>query len=100
MADDDGLYVIDCFYDRGGATGFRGKTKDGIALGASLEDVLQAYGKSDAQMDSRFIFYKKRGYQFGFRDKKLDSIHVERPNPNVEIEVHGDQIIQRAIAPK
>ena len=100
---DSGLYAIDCFIDRSvgsGEVGFRGKTKDGIALKASLDDVLMVYGKPDAQMDSSSVWYQKRGYQFEFRDKKLVSIHVQRPNPSVEIEVRGNEIIERVKAPK
>jgi outer membrane lipoprotein-sorting protein len=104
MANDkSGLYSIRCFNKHGGApteVGFRGKTKEGIALDASLEDVLKVYGKPDAQLDSHYVFYPKRGYEFMFRDKKLVSIRVGRPHPNAQIEVRGNQIIERATAPK
>jgi hypothetical protein len=96
-----GLYSIYCFNSRGGVLstedGFRGKTKEGIALGTSLDEVLKTYGKPDAQMDSRLAWYRKRGYEFQFYDKKLASIRVSPPNPNIqtEIEVRGDQIIER-----
>jgi outer membrane lipoprotein-sorting protein len=92
-----GLHEILCFNKHGIAstkTGFRGKTKEGIALGASLDDVLKTYGKPDAQLDS-IVFYRKRGYEFWFRDKKLVSIHVRRPNPNARLEVKGDGYIER-----
>jgi hypothetical protein len=102
VADEDrGLYLIHCFNNRGGVvsseTGFRGKTNEGIALGASLDEVLKTYGKPEAQMDSRLVWYRKRGYEFMFHDKKLVSIRVSAPNPNIEteIEVRGDQIIER-----
>lgn len=104
MADDSiGLYSIRCFDKRGGVStelGFRGKTKEGIALDASLDEVLKTYGKPDAQMDSRLVWYRKRGYEFMFHDMKLVSIQVNPPNPNVEIEVRGNQIIERAKAAK
>ncbi|MEX2142494.1 MAG: hypothetical protein WD894_24790 [Pirellulales bacterium] len=99
MADDKrGLYSIHCFNKRGGVIstelGFRGKTKEAIALDASLDEVLKTYGKPDAQMDSLYLFYRKRGYEFMFRDKKLVSIQVRRPDPNAEMEVRGDGIIE------
>ena len=99
-----GLYSIYCFNNRGGdlATtehGFRGKTKEGISLGASFEEVLKTYRKPEVQMDSRLIWYRKRGYDFMFHDKKLASIIVRPANPNpkieTEFEVRGDQIIER-----
>jgi hypothetical protein len=98
-----GLYSIRCFNNRGGILstehGFRGKTKEGIALDASLEEVLKTYGKPEVQMDSRLIWYRKRGYDFMFHDKKLASIIVRPANPNpkieTEFEVRGDQIIER-----
>jgi hypothetical protein len=99
--EDRGLYSIHCFNNRGGVvsteTGYRGKTKEGIALGASLDDVLKTYGQPEAQMHSRLVWYRKRGYEFMFDDKKLVSIRVSPPNPNIqtEIEVRGDQIIER-----
>lgn len=102
LANDGGVYAIDCFKERTGGSGemgFRGKTKDGIALDASVDDVIKTYGKPDAQMDT-MLWYQKRGYRFEFRDKKLVSIHVGPPNPNVEIEVQGDMLIERAVAPK
>jgi hypothetical protein len=104
MANDKrGLYSIRCFNKYGGApteVGFRGKTKEGIAIDASLNDVLKTYGKPDAQYDSHYVFYRKRSYEFMFRDKKLVSIRVGPPGPNVEMEVRGNQIIERAKAAK
>jgi hypothetical protein len=99
--EDRGLYLIHCFNNRGGVAstehGFRGKTKEGIALGASLDEVLETYGKPDAQMDSRLVWYRKRGYEFQFDEKRLVSIRVSAPNPEIEteIEVQGNQIIER-----
>ena len=99
--DQSGLYFIRCFNKHGGApteVGFRGKTKEGIALDASLDDVLKTYGKPDAQLDSRSVFYRKRGYEFMFPDQKLVSIQVSPPDPNVDIEVRGNQFIERVKA--
>jgi hypothetical protein len=92
-----GLYGIRCFNKHGGAptaVGFRGKTKEGIAIDATLDDVLKTYGKPDAQLDS-VVFYRKQGYEFWFRDKKLVSIRVGRPSPNSRVEVKGNAIIER-----
>jgi hypothetical protein len=102
MANDKrGLYSIRCFNKHGGApteVGFRGKTKEGIALDASLDEVLKTYGKPDAQLDSHYVFYRRRGYEFMFHDKKLVSIRVGPPGPKVEMEVRGNQVIERAKA--
>jgi hypothetical protein len=107
MADEQrGMFSIHCFNRHGGVSttehGFGGKTKEGISLGASLEEVLKTYGKPDALMDSRLVWYRKRGYEFQFYDKKLASIQVRPANPNLEteIEVRGDQIIERLKAAK
>jgi hypothetical protein len=82
-----GLYSIYCFNNRDGdlATtehGFRGKTKEGIALGASLEDVMKAYGEPETQKHVDYVSYQKRGYAFMFHDKKLVSVLAWPPNPN------------------
>jgi hypothetical protein len=74
-----GLFAIRCFNRHGGApttVGFRGKTKEGIAINASLDDVLKTYGKPDTQLDFHLLSYRKQGYEFWFRDKKLVSISV------------------------
>jgi hypothetical protein len=92
-----GLHTIHCFNKHGILSteiGFRSKTKEGIALDASLDDVLKTYGKPDAQLGS-VVFYRKRGYEFWFRDKKLVSIRVSRPRPNAKLEVKGDGYIER-----
>jgi hypothetical protein len=97
-----GLHTIHCFNKHGILSteiGFRSKTKEGIALDASLDDVLKTYGKPDAQLDS-VVFYRKRGYEFWFRDKKLVSIWVRKPDPNVELEVKGKGILYRYKSPK
>jgi hypothetical protein len=80
-----GLYSIHCFNKHGGApteVGFPGKTKEGIALDATLDEVLKTYGKPDAQTGSHLVFYRKRGYEFMFRDKKLVSIRVANVTPS------------------
>jgi hypothetical protein len=98
MANERGLYAINC----GGANqnAFRGRTKEGIKLGASWDDVLKTYGKPEAEFESRHLWYRKIGYQFMFHDKKLASINVMRPVTNIEIEVRGHQIIERVVSPK
>jgi Predicted periplasmic protein (DUF2092) len=93
-----GLNAIECFNQVSTASlvgNFGGKTKEGLRLGASRDEVVKIYGKPDAEMESRTLWYEKRGYRFEFRDKKLCSIHVKQPNPAIEIEVHGNQIIER-----
>lgn len=53
-----------------------------------------------AERKSRVLLYRRRGYQFEFLDKKLTGIWITPPNPNLEIEVRGDQIIECAGPPK
>jgi hypothetical protein len=93
-----GLYRIECRSGSGDeniARDFQGTTKEGVRLGASLGDVVKAYGKPVAQQESRHLWYPSLGYEFGFRNEKLVSIEVSRPNPDIEIEAQGEHIIQR-----
>jgi hypothetical protein len=61
---------------------FQGKTREGIRLGATPDEVLKAYGKPDTQNDSSSyaaLTYQKRGLIFEFRHGKLASISVHSP---------------------
>ena len=88
-----GLHSIHCFNQASmgpSVRGFQGKTREGIELGASPEDVKRAYGEPEAKMGPDDYWYAKRGWQFAFRDGKLVGYHVNRPDPALEVEVHED----------
>ena len=88
-----GLHSIHCFNQASmgpSVRGFPGKTREGIELGASPDDVKKAYGEPEAKMGPDDYWYAKRGWQFTFRDGKLAGYHVNRPDPALEVEVHED----------
>jgi outer membrane lipoprotein-sorting protein len=88
-----GLHSIHCFNQASmgpSVRGFLGKTKEGIELGASPDDVKKAYGEPEAKMGPDDYWYAKRGWQFSFRDRKLVGYQVNRPDPALEVEVHED----------
>jgi len=88
-----GLHSIHCFNQTSmgpGVRDFQGKTREGIKLGATPNDVVKAYGEPDAKMGPTNYWYAKRGWQFSFRDGKLVSYQVNPPNPALKIEVRPD----------
>ena len=88
-----GLHSIHCFNQASmghSVRGFQGKTREGIELGASPDDVRKAYGEPEAKMGPDDYWYAKRGWQFAFRDGKLVGYHVNRPDPALEVEVGED----------
>ena len=67
---------------------FQGKTREGIRLGATPDEVRKVYGKPDAQNDGgsyAALTYQKRGWIFEFRHGKLTSISVHSPLPADEL---------------
>ncbi len=83
---DDGVTSITAHSQEtsgGGCQGFIGRTKEGIALGASLEEIQKAYGEPSVNDASQFmlanvkqggfgaIFYPDLGLTFTLNDSKL-----------------------------
>ena len=63
---------------------FQGRTREGIRLGATPDDVLKVYGEPDSKMQNgsfRGLSYLKRGWSFEFRHGKLAAINVNSPYP-------------------
>ncbi|HUE17305.1 MAG TPA: hypothetical protein VMR25_24350 [Planctomycetaceae bacterium] len=63
---------------------FPGKTREGIRLGATPDDVLRVCGKSaeKSEIESyRTLTYPELGYVFEFRQGKLTSISLNWPHP-------------------
>jgi hypothetical protein len=72
---------------------FLGKTDAGIALGASLDDVVRAYGAPERRSGLReeVLDYLREGWSFIFRDGKLARFYTSQPiSDQFEIEVHKD----------
>ncbi len=97
---DVGMTGISCFsQQRSGPTvrDFVGRTKDGIKLGASWEDVLSTYGKADVERND-YLYYIRLGWQFTFRNKRLCGIHVSRPlDERIEFKVLDDGSVLRYV---
>lgn len=88
-----GLHSIHCFNQASmgpSVRGFQGKTRAGIELGASPEDVKKAYGEPQAQIHPDHYWYAKRGWRFFFRDGKLVGYQANRPDPALKVEVGED----------
>ena len=88
-----GLHSIHCFNQTSmgpSVHDFQGKTREGIRLGASPDDVKKAYGEPEATMGSDNYWYAKRGWEFSFRNGKLVGYRATPPDPSLEIEVHED----------
>jgi outer membrane lipoprotein-sorting protein len=62
---------------------FQGKTKEGIRLGATRDEVLKIYGKPSESSDKSFtgLAYLKLGWLFDFRHGKLAAITLNSPLP-------------------
>jgi hypothetical protein len=75
------------------ARDFLGKTDGQIALGASIDDVVKAYGKPEVKSRSRedMLHYFHKGWTFIFRDGKLAWFSVSEPlSENIEVIDTGD----------
>jgi hypothetical protein len=87
------LHSIHCFNQASmgpSARGFQGKTREGIELGASPEDVKKAYAEPEAKMDPDHYWYAKQGWRFYFRDGKLVGYQADPSDPALEVEVLED----------
>jgi hypothetical protein len=72
---------------------FPGKTDRQIAMGASIADVLKAYGEPEVQSHGRddVLQYLHKGWWFHFRLGKLDRIQATEPlSDRIEVTPTGD----------
>jgi outer membrane lipoprotein-sorting protein len=63
---------------------FQGKTREGIRLGATPDDVLKVYGEPDNKIENgsfKGLSYLKFGWSFEFRHGKLAAISLNSPLP-------------------
>jgi len=76
---------------------FVGRTKEGIRLGASRDEVRNTYGKPEIDKED-YIKYIRLGWEFFFRNKKLCSINVSQPRRgDIQIRVLSDGSILEAV---
>jgi len=76
---------------------FVGRTKEGIRLGASRDEVRKTYGKPEIDKED-YIKYIRLGWEFFFRNKKLCSINVSKPpRDDIQIRVLSDGSILEAV---
>ena len=59
---------------------FQGKTREGIRLGATPDEVLKVYGEPHTKSENAFT-YSKLGWIFEFRHGKLAAISLNSPLP-------------------
>lgn len=88
-----GLTQFRCMSGSSFARAFIGKTDAGIALGASIDDVMKAYGAPEVRSHLRdeVLHYFHKGWSFVFAEGKLTSFSASEPLSDlIEIEDHGD----------
>ena len=59
---------------------FLGKTPEGIAIGSSWDEVIEAYGEPSSKLNRRSAMYSKPLAHFEFRDAKVISITLRSPH--------------------
>jgi hypothetical protein len=64
-----------------GGEGFRGRTDKGIALGATREEVIAAYGEPVDFGSLKGILHYKTGIGFILRRGRVTEIVIQRPSP-------------------
>jgi hypothetical protein len=82
-----GLQEIGCWSEGmlpSGVTTFAGKTKEGIGIGASKEEIVAAYGQPDRTSTSlngviQNLHYDKISARFSLKEGKLMSMTLEAP---------------------
>lgn len=82
---------------------FLGKTDAGIALGASIDDVVRAYGPPERKGGFRddVLDYFHKGWSFVFYDGKLSWFTVSEPmSDQIEIEVRDDGSYTQRVKPE
>lgn len=76
---------------------FVGRTREGIRLGASRDEVRKTYGKPEIDKED-YIKYIRLGWEFFFRNKKLCSIKTSKPpRDDIQIRVLSDGRILQAV---
>lgn len=90
----DGMTGFRCFSNKGPiARRFRGRTAEGIKLGASIDEVIKAYGAPEVRTHFRddVLHYFHKGWSFVFGDEKLVSFSITAPmSDQIEIIDNGD----------
>ncbi|MGH7135242.1 MAG: hypothetical protein ACREHD_05840, partial [Pirellulales bacterium] len=90
----DGMTEFRCFSNkRPIARRFRGRTDEGIRLGASIDEVIKAYGAPEVRTHFRddVLQYFHKGWRFVFGDEKLVSFSITEPmSDQIEIVDNGD----------
>ena len=94
VSSDEGVTGFECFgrlHMGNMARDFQGRTDARIGLGASMDDVLNAYGKPDVRTHLRddALFYFHKGWNFIFDDGKLVSFSISKPRGE-EIDIHDN----------
>ncbi len=82
---------------------FLGKTDAGIALGASIDDVVRVYGPPERKSGFRddVLDYFHKGWTFVFYDGKLSWFTASAPmSDRIEIEVHDDGTYTERVKPE
>jgi hypothetical protein len=91
-----GMMVFNCFGRLWGfdsCRDFHGETDRQIRLGATVDDVLAAYGKPDvrSRLREEVLHYFHKGWSFTFRNGKLAYFSVAEPrSEKIEFIDHGD----------
>ncbi len=86
LKEDSGLFAITGEGENRnfGTNGFRGRTTEDISLGATLQEVVEAYGKpsgSKGPADSPFaVIYEDKGVVFGIMDGRVAVVSVMAVN--------------------
>jgi hypothetical protein len=85
------------------ARAFLGQTDKGIGFGASIDEVIKAYGKPDVQTHLRgdMLHYFRKGCTFSFQDRKLTTFEISKPqSEDIEITDNGDGSWTLSVKPK
>ena len=89
----DGMTEFRCLPVFAIARKFLGKTDTGIQLGASMDDVIRAYGAPEvtSQFRETNLRYPHKGWEFLFGDGKLKSFSAFAPmSDEIEVIDNGD----------
>ncbi|HET6880710.1 MAG TPA: hypothetical protein VFI31_11175 [Pirellulales bacterium] len=90
----DGMTEFRCFSNQGPiARRFLGRTDKGIRLGASIDEIIKAYGAPEVKTHFRddSLFYFHKGWRFLFADETLVSFSITEPmSDQIEIVDNGD----------
>lgn len=69
---------------------FAGRTAEGIEIGSSMEELVDAYGDPES-IDDDVVMYLRRGFRFYLREDKVCGFEISKPVPDeIEIIVNDD----------